>query len=483
MLNPLGTMAEPSRVARLLIGGAWVDGETTETLRDRYSGDVFGQIGVATAAQVDTAIAGACAAFVTDQIPPYKRFEILAKAAAIIASRKDVLVKCMTAEAGFTRTDGEGEVRRCAQTLELCAEEAKRIVGRMIPMEATPNLRNRMAFTLRVPKGVVCAITPYNSPLNTVAHKIGPALAAGNAVVLKPSEYTPLTAVHLCEALLEAGLPAGLLSLVHGPGAQVGRQLLADSRIAFYTFTGSTRVGREIQQAAGLRGTQLELGSIASTIVCADADVAKAMPKLVGACFRKAGQVCTSVQRIFVDSRIARAFTEQFVAQTKLLEVGDPALPGTAVGPMISVAQAQRAEAWLREAVDKGARLLTGGTRNGAMLQPTVLTDVTADMRVVCEEIFAPVVSIIAFDELDTAIDQANATPYGLAVGLFTSNLTTAFDAAQRLQFGGIHINETSSSRVDVMPFGGVKDSGFGREGPEHAIHEMTEERLITVAY
>jgi len=483
MLNPLGTMDEPSRVARLLIGGAWVDGETTETLCDRYRGEVFGEIGVATAAQVDAAVAGACAAFVTDKIAPYKRFEILAKSAAIIASRKDVLVKCMTAEAGFTRTDGEGEVRRCAQTLELCAEEAKRIVGRMIPMEATHNLRNRMAFTLRVPKGVVCAITPYNSPLNTVAHKIGPALAAGNAVVLKPSEYTPLTAVHLCEALLEAGLPAGLLSLVHGPGAQVGRQLLADSRIAFYTFTGSTRVGREIQQAAGLRGTQLELGSIASTIVCADADVAKAMPKLVGACFRKAGQVCTSVQRIFVDSRIARAFTEQFVAQTKLLEVGDPALPGTAVGPMISVAQAQRAEAWLREAVDKGARLLAGGSRNGAVLQPTVLTDVTADMRVVCEEIFAPVVSIIAFDELDTAIDQANATPYGLAVGLFTSNLTTAFDAAQRLQFGGIHINETSSSRVDVMPFGGVKDSGFGREGPEHAIREMTEERLITVAY
>jgi len=483
MLNPLGTMDEPSRVSRLLIGGAWVEGETTETLCDRYRGEAFGEIGVATAAQVDAAVAGACAAFVTDQIAPYGRFQILAKAAAIIASRKDVLVKCMTAEAGFTRTDGEGEVRRCAQTLELCAEEAKRIVGRMIPMEATPNLRNRMAFTLRVPKGVVCAITPYNSPLNTVAHKIGPALAAGNAVVLKPSEYTPLTAVHLCEALLEAGLPAGLLSLVHGPGAQVGRQLLADSRIAFYTFTGSTRVGREIQQAAGLRGTQLELGSIASTIVCADADVAKAMPKLVGACFRKAGQVCTSVQRIFVDSRIARAFTEQFVAQTKLLEVGDPALPGTAVGPMISVAQAQRAEAWLREAVDKGARVLTGGSRNGAVLQPTVLTDVTADMRVVCEEIFAPVVSIIAFDELDTAIDQANATPYGLAVGLFTSNLTTAFDAAQRLQFGGIHINETSSSRVDVMPFGGVKDSGFGREGPEHAIREMTEERLITVAY
>lgn len=476
-------MDDGARRSKLLIGGAWVDGATMEVLHDRYNGEVFGSIGVAAASQVDTAVARACAAFVSEQIPPYRRFEILSKAAAIVAAKKDALVKCMTAEAGFTRADGEGEVRRCAQTLELCAEEAKRIVGRMIPMEATPNLRNRMAFTLRVPKGVVCAITPYNSPLNTVAHKIGPALAAGNAVVLKPSEYTPLTAVHLCEALLEAGLPSGLLSLVHGSGTQVGRQLLADPRIAFYTFTGSTRVGREIQQAAGLRGTQLELGSIASTIVCADADIPKAMPKLVGACFRKAGQVCTSVQRIFVDGKIADDFAQQFTAETKRLKYGDPSHPDTVVGPMISVAQAQRAEKWINEAVDQGARLLSGGRRTGAVLEPTVLTDVDADMRVVCEEIFAPVVSLIPFDRLDTAIAQANATPYGLAVGLFTSNLSTALEAAHQLQFGGIHINETSSSRVDVMPFGGVKDSGFGREGPEYAIREMTEERLITVAY
>ena len=483
MLESSAAIDDTLDSSRLLIGGVWVEGATTEVLRNRYNGEAFGRIGVAAASQVDVAVARACAAFIAEQVTPYRRFEILSKAAAIIASKKDVLVKCMTAEAGFTRTDGEGEVRRCAQTLELCAEEAKRIVGQMIPMEATPNLRNRMAFTLRVPKGVVCAITPYNSPLNTVAHKIGPALAAGNAVVLKPSEFTPLTAAHLCKALLEAGLPSGLLSLVHGSGAQVGRQLLADQRIAFYTFTGSTRVGREIQQAAGLRGTQLELGSIASTIVCADADVAKAMSKLVGACFRKAGQVCTSVQRIFVDSRIVEDFSKRFVAETQQLKFGDPSHPDTAVGPMISVAQAQRAETWIKEAVDKGARLLCGGGRTGAVLEPTVLTDVTIDMRVVCEEIFAPVVSLIPFDCLDTAIAQANATPYGLAVGLFTSNLSTALDAAHRLRFGGIHINETSSSRVDVMPFGGVKDSGFGREGPEYAIREMTEERLVTVAY
>jgi succinate-semialdehyde dehydrogenase/glutarate-semialdehyde dehydrogenase len=287
----------------------------------------------------------------------------------------------------------------------------------------------------------------------------------------------------LCEALLSAGLPPGLLSLVHGPGTRVGRQLLADPRIAFYTFTGSTRVGREIQQAAGLRGTQLELGSIASTIVCGDADLEMAMPKLVGASFRKAGQVCTSIQRIFVDREIAPRFTEQFVAATRALKVGDPELPDTVVGPMISAAQAERAETWIQDAVRQGARVLTGGTRNGPVLQPTVLTNVTDRMRVVCEEIFAPVVCLIPFDKLDGAIAQANGTPFGLAVGLFTSDLSTAFRAAGRLQFGGIHINETSSSRVDVMPFGGVKDSGFGREGPEYAIREMTDERLITIAY
>lgn len=482
-MGALDSMLGSSSASKLLIGGNWVEGSSTEILRDRYRGQEFGSMGVASTAQVEAAVDGAVTAFTSSPLHPYRRFEILSKSAGLIASKKEALIKCMTAEAGFTRADGEGEVRRCIQTLELCAEEAKRVVGRMIPMEATPNLRNRVGFTLRVPRGVVCAITPYNSPLNTVAHKIGPALAAGNSVVLKPSEFTPLTAVHLCEALLEAGLPPGLLSLVHGAGASVGRQLLADGRIAFYTFTGSTRVGREIQQAAGLRGTQLELGSIASTIVCRDADLDAALPKLVGASFRKAGQVCTSVQRIFVDAAIVDSFKAQFVTATRALKFGDPEAPGTVVGPMITIAQAERAESWIREAVAQGATVLTGAKRNGAVLEPTVLTNVTGSMRVVCEEIFAPVVSIIAFSQIDEAVAQANATPYGLAVGVFTSNLHTAFDVAGRLRFGGVHINETSSSRVDVMPFGGVKDSGFGREGPEHAVREMMEERLITVAY
>jgi len=470
-------------MSRLLIGGSWVAGDTTEPLRDRFRDEVFGEMAVAGRGQVDAAVAGVHRAFDTISLSPPERAAILAKAAALIASRREELVEGMTLEAGFTRADGEGEVRRCSQTLELCAEEAKRITGEMISLDATPGLRNRMGFTIRVPRGVVCAITPYNSPLNTVAHKIGPALAAGNSVVLKPSEYTPLTAVALCQALLDAGLPSTLLALVHGAGAEVGRKLLADPRIAFYTFTGSTRVGREIQQAAGLRGVQLELGSIASTIVCADADLAAAMPKLVGASFRKAGQVCTSIQRILVDRRVAGPFTDRFMEATRALGVGDPSRPETVVGPMISVAQAERAERWIRDALGAGAKVLTGGTRDRAVLQPTVLAEVTRSMRVVCEEIFAPVVSIIPFDDLEAAFDEANATPYGLAVGVFTANLSTAFSAARKLRFGGIHINETSSSRVDVMPFGGVKDSGFGREGPRHAIREMTEERLVTIAF
>jgi succinate-semialdehyde dehydrogenase/glutarate-semialdehyde dehydrogenase len=342
------------------------------------------------------------------------------------------------------------------ETLRLSADEARRLDGEMIPMGAAPGLKNRMGFTIRVPRGVVCSITPFNSPLNVVAHKLAPALAGGNAVVVKPASSTPATAVELVRALLDAGLPPALLALVVGGGEDVGNALLQDPRIAYYTFTGSTPVGQQIQQAAGLRGTQLELGSIASTIVCHDADIGKAIPKIVNAGFRKAGQVCTSVQKLFVDRRIAPAFTDAFVKATKAVPFGDPTDPKTVVGPMISRAHAQRAFSWVQEALAQGAELLTGGTLDGAVMAPTILRNVNPSMRVVCEEIFAPVVCLIEFDELQHAFDAANDQPYGLAVGVFTSNLHTAFAAARALDFGGIHINEASSARVDVMPCGGV---------------------------
>ena len=470
-------------MSKLLIGGSWVDGESSQPLRDKYAGAVYGEMAVASAAQVEAAVSGAVAGQQASKLAPYELYKILGKAAVILESRIELLVELMRVEAGFTRADGENEVKRCVQTLELSAEEAKRLVGDMVPMEAAQGVKNRLGFTLRGPRGVVCAITPFNSPLNTLAHKVGPALAGGNAVVIKPSEYTPLTAVELCKVLIEAGLPTDLLALVHGDGGVIGPQLLADQRIAFYAFTGSTRVGREIQRAAGLRGTQLELGSIASTIVCHDADLALAIPKIINAGFRKAGQVCTSVQRLLVDRRIAAQFIPEFIQAMQALKFGDPADPATVIGPMISSAHAQRAAAWIAQAVSEGAEILSGGNLNEALLEPTLLHRVTAQMKVVCEEIFAPVVSIVEFDQLDEAVAVANAQPFGLSVGVFTSNLHAAMSAAKQLRFGGIHINEASSARVDVMPFGGIKDSGFGREGPAYAIREMTVERLVTIAY
>lgn len=468
---------------QLLIGGRWVDGASSQSLKDKYDDAVYGEMAVASAEQVTQAVAGAVQGQQQSTLTPYQRFKILSAAARIIESRIEPLIELMRHEAGFTRADGDNEVKRCVQTLELSAEEAKRLNGEMAPLQAGEGVRNRIGFTMRSPRGVVCVITPFNSPLNVLSHKVGPALAGGNAVVIKPSEFTPLTAVELCRALLEAGLPPGLLALVHGEGGVVGPQLLADPRIAFYAFTGSTRVGREIQRVAGLRRTQLELGSISSTIVCHDADIDLAIPKILNAGFRKAGQVCTSVQRLYVDRRIAASFVPQLIAAAQKMKAGDPADPATVIGPMISVQHAQRAKAWVDEAVSRGAQILTGGERKGAVMAPTVLTRVADDMKVMCEEIFGPVLSIVEFEGIDAAVTQANGTAFGLSVGLFTSNLHTAFHAARALRFGGVHVNEASSARVDAMPFGGVKDSGFGWEGPSYAIREMTEERLMTVSY
>ncbi len=470
-------------MGQLLIAGGWVDGASSERLHDKYTGAAYGDMAVASPAQVEAAVAGAVRGQERATLTPYQRFKVLSAAARIIASRIEPLIELMRHEAGFTCADGDTEVRRCVQTLELSAEEAKRLNGDMVPMQAGDGVKDRIGFTMRAPRGVICAITPFNAPLNVVAHKVGPALAGGNSVVVKPSEFTPLTAVELCKALLDAELPPDLLALVHGDGRVVGPQLLADPRIAFYAFTGSTRVGREIQQAAGLRRTQLELGSIASTIVCHDANIDAAVPKILSAGFRKAGQVCTSVQRLFIDRRIAAECVPKLVAATRAMKYGDPADPATVIGPMISVAHAQRAESWVAEAVRAGAQVLVGGNRQGALMAPTLLARVTDDMKVSCEEIFAPVVSIVEFDGIDEAVARANATPFGLSVGLFTSNLHTALRAGRALRFGGVHINEASSARVDAMPFGGVKDSGYGWEGPAYSIREMTEERLLTVAF
>lgn len=475
-------MDETVRVARcrLLIDGRWTDGERTEGVLDKYTQEVCAEMAIPSRDQVRQAVSIAHAAYQACGLTAFERGLILDRAADIVMQREDEVLAVLRQEAGFTAADSLAELRRCAQTLRLSAQEARNLSGEMIPLEGAAGQQGRLGFTIRVPLGVVCAITPFNAPLNTVAHKVGPALAAGNAVILKPSEHTPGAAVILAEALLEAGLPQGLLAVLHG-GAAVAQWLLDEPLVRFYAFTGSTVVGRHIQKYAGLRRTQMELGSIAFTVLAADADLDAALPKLVNAAYRKAGQVCTSVQTLLVHESIRATVEERLTPMVADLVYGDPAKPDTVVGPLISLAAAQRVEQWIEEARARGARVLAGGARCGAVVPPTLLADVDETLPVSCQEAFGPVMSIVPFASLDEAIDRVNATPYGLATGLFTNRLNEAFAAARRLRVGGVHINETSSSRVDMMPYGGSKDSGFGREGPHYAVREMSEERMVTV--
>jgi succinate-semialdehyde dehydrogenase / glutarate-semialdehyde dehydrogenase len=470
------------RRARLLIGGEWVDGVEQFPVADKFSGEIIGYADRASREQVDAAVAAAHASFERTRLDAAERFAILQRACDLIERRRPVLADTITSEAGFPVSDAQNEVSRAIQTFLIAAEEAKRLVGEVVPIEAAAGQAHRMAFTIRVPRGVVCGITSFNAPLNFVAHKAAPALAAGNTVVVKAPQATPFSAALLCEILLEAGLPPAHINLVQGPGREVGAWLVQNPQIRFYTFTGSTSVGKQLRREVGLRPIALELGSISATVVCADGDLDRAAGRIANSAFRRAGQACTSTQRLFVDRRIAESFLDKFAAATGDLKVGDPRDPETIVGPMISESEAARAEQWVNDAVAQGARLVAGGRRRGALLPPTVLTDTRPDMRVLCEEIFAPVVSVIPFDTLDQAIDQINATEFGLAAGIFTSDINTAFQAARRIHVGVVHINESSSSRVDLMPFSGVKDSGLGREGPKYAMQEMTEERLITIS-
>jgi acyl-CoA reductase-like NAD-dependent aldehyde dehydrogenase len=464
----------------LLADGKWIAGKGPAlAVMDKYRLAPGAEVSTPDEAQARAAVAAAHAAFRRGAPGPFERGAILERAAAILEPRADDFVRAMQMEAGFTAADAAGEVRRCVQTLKLCAEEARRLAGEVIPLAGAPQQAGRMGFTLRVPLGVVLAITPFNSPLNTVAHKIAPAFAAGNAVILKPSSATPLTAFKLAEVLIEAGLPAGFLSVIPG-GAQVADWLIGDERVRFIAFTGSTEVGRSIQSRAGLRRTQMELGSIAFTILCDDAKLDAALPKVVNAGYRKAGQVCTSVQLLLAHRSILGEAESRLAELVRALAWGDPREAQTFVGPLISEKEAVRVEAWIEEAVAKGARRLAGGARKGASVPPTLLAGIDDSMKVGCREVFGPVVCIVPFDTLEEAIARVNATPYGLATGIFTNRLEDAFCAARLLEVGGVHVNETSSSRVDLMPYGGSKESGFGREGPRYAVHEMTEERIVT---
>ncbi len=471
-----------TRLARLLVNGEWTEGAETYPVFDKFSGELIGHADCASRDQVTAAVESAKHSFESNKLDAYKRYEILSRAAHLIEDRRDEIIQTIIAEAGIPFIDASNEVTRAIQTFILSAEEGKRLTGEGIPIEATPGNAHRMAFTIRLPRGVVCGITAFNSPFNMVAHKVAPALASGNTVVIKPPQPTPLSAIILCEILLAAGLPPNHIQLVQGDGAEVGGYLVQNPDIAFYTFTGSTNVGKLVRAGVGLRPSALELGSIAATIVCEDAELERAAPRITAAGFRRAGQACTSTQRLFVHQDVFDRFTTLLIEATQKLPVGDPHDPKTVIGPMISEREAERAESWIIEAVNQGAHILLGGKRSGALLYPTILTDVRKDMRVFCEEIFAPVLSIIPYSSFDQVVDDINASPSGLATGLFTRDINRAMLAARKLHVGIVHINEPSSSRADVIPFAGVKESGLGREGPKYAMQEMTEERLITIS-
>lgn len=466
----------------LLINGEWVSGGGGSAVtRNPYSGEAVALSSLASSRQAREAIHAAQAAFRDwRKVPAHRRTDMLLMASRLVAERSEQLARTITEENGKPVRSARGEVSRAATTFRLAAIEAGRITGETIPMDVVPGSEGRFGFYVRQPIGVVAAITPFNFPLNLAVHKVAPALAVGNAVVLKPSSQTPLTAMLLGQIVSDAGLPPGALNMI--PCArETAEALVTDPDVAMVSFTGSVAVGRFIRERAGLKKVALELGSNSGNIVMGSADLEQAAGSCVVGGFAYAGQVCVSVQRIYVQRPVMEAFLTAFLPRVKALRLGDPRDEATDVGPLISDEAAERASGWLNEAADGGAEVLCGGKIEGRMMQPTVLVNIKKDMKVVCEEAFAPLVSVIPFDTFDEAIAMVNDSKYGLNAGVFTRDLREAFRAVDELGVGAVIINDSSAYRADHMPYGGVKSSGVGREGVRFAMEEMTEVKFAAV--
>lgn len=448
-------------------------------VRSPADGRVVGTTFQASEADIDEAIGVAVEAFeVTRKLPASRRYEILSAVARGLQERREVFARSISDEAGKPLKDARGEVGRAILTFTTAAEEAKRIGGEWMPLDVLEATAGQWALIRRFPLGPIGAISPFNFPLNLVAHKLAPAIAAGNSVVLKPASSTPLTALRLAALLYECGLPEGALSVLPCPGA-LGERLVTDDRLKMITFTGSPAVGWGLKGKAGRKRVTLELGGNAGCVVHKDADINRAVARCAAGAFAFSGQSCISVQRIFVHRDVVDVFREGFVAKASALRVGPPSDESTDVGPMIDEDAARRAESWIQEAASLGARVLCGGKRTGAFLEPTVLADTRPDMKVNCQEVFAPVATIIPYDDVRAALAEVNDSRYGLQAGLFTRDIGLAFEAYETLDVGGLIVNEIPSYRVDPMPYGGVKDSGLGREGIRWTIQEMTEEKLF----
>lgn len=465
--------------------GLWLDGRWHETdrwleVRSPYDGSLVGMVSAGGAQQVQEAVESAQRAM-AKPLPEYQRAEILNRAAHLIEQRREDFARTIALEAGKPIRTARIEVLRAVATLTFSAIEARTLAGEVVPMSGAAAGTGKIAFTMREPVGVVGAITPFNFPLNLVCHKVGPAIAAGCAVVLKPASATPITALKLAEVLMEADLPRSWLNVIPGSGKEVGNALVDHPEVPLISFTGSVEVGRAIRERVPHKKVLLELGNSSPLIVFEDANLEAAAQAVATHGFSHAGQSCISVQRVLVHEPIAEAFERLVVERVQQLVVGDPLDENTHVGPLITTADRDRVKAWVDEAVAAGARLLLGGQVEGGLLMPTVLADVTPEMKVFCKEVFGPVVGLTRFRTMDEAVELANATEYGLQAGVFTASIHTAFEMARRLRFGGVLINEAPTYRTDQMPYGGVKASGNTREGPHYAVREMTVEKLVVI--
>ena len=465
---------------KMLLNGQWVDRNEKIDVIDPFDNSVIDTVPSATAEDCELALSSAVKGFeITKKMTVYERAQILFKAARLLSERIEEFATIIAREGSKTIREARKEANRCVNTITCSAEEAKRILGETIPWDSFPGGEKRRGYYYRFPIGVILAITPFNDPLNLVAHKLGPAIAAGNSVILKPATVTPLSAIKLVEVLLEAGLPGNAIQVITGYGSVIGDPLVSDERVRMISFTGGVEAGKHIASKAGIKKIGMELGSNSPVIVWKDADLKLAVESCVSGSFWAAGQNCIGVQRLLIHKDIYDEFKKRFVELTNKYKIGDKLKEDTDMGPMITEHEAIRVENWVKNAVSKGAKVLTGGTRKGALYAPTVLENLSPDMTIHCEEVFGPTVNFYKIDDLDKAIAEANSLPYGLLAAIFTSNVDVAFKAAYDLDCGGVMINDSTDYRLDSMPFGGIKNSGLGREGLKFSLQEMTEPKVV----
>lgn len=487
-MSTQGQTAASAEQIEFDLGAMYVDGEwrpsvtgRTELLRSPFDGRLIAVVARGDAADVDTAVDAAQRVHRAGALPLSRRIAILDAAALLLRERAEQFARAIALECAKPIKTARGEVARAVDTFTFTAAEARTQSSSTVPVDAVASGEGKLAWTMRVPVGVVAAISPFNFPLNLVVHKIAPAVAVGCPTVLKPASQTPVSALLLAQLLHDAGLPAGWFNVVTGGGSEVGIPLSTHPAVAYVTFTGSPGVGWGISESAPRKKVRLELGSNAPLIVDEHADWEAAAEAAALGGFVQAGQSCVSTQRIFVHSAHVEAFTARLKERVEALVVGDPLDEDVDVSAVISLAEAERIEAWIHEATEDGATLVTGGTRDGAVVAPTILRDVERQMSVQCREVFGPVVTIVTIDDLDDAIEQANDSDFGLNAGVFTDDLSHALRAIERLEFGSVYINDAPTVRVDLQPYGGVKDSGNTREGPHYAMHEMTELKFVTL--